>query len=253
MKTQPLRGMKILIPRTEEDADSSAEIIKKLGGDPIPVKAVEIEYTEDLAKVDELLRKINEYHWVVFTSRNGVRIFADSMKKLGLVPYSIKCRIAAVCPSTTIEAMNKGLSVSFTPSRYLTETLAYELPDVKGSKILLIRSRNADDKMRKILTQRGAYVDEVRPYAVKPVSDINPRCGFEAIILTSPSVVDAIRRSRKIMEEIEKGALVCCIGPVTARAARKLGIRTDLVAEEHSFPGVVNALAERVVKGAGRT
>jgi len=245
--------MKILIPRTEEDADSSAEIIKKLGGEPIPVKAVEIEYTEDLFRFYELLRKINEYYWVVFTSRNGVRIFADSMRKLGLVSCSVTCRIATVGPSTTAEAINKGLSVSFTPSRYLTETLAYELPEVKGRRILLIRSRNADDKMRTILTLREAYVDEVRPYEVKPVSNINLRCGFEAVILTSPSVVEAIHRSRKIMEEIGKGAIVCCIGPVTARAARKLGIRTDLVAEEHTFPGVVNALAEWVGKDAGNT
>jgi hypothetical protein len=40
------------------------------------------------------------------------------------------------------------------------------------------------------------------------------------------------------------GALVACIGPITAQTAREHGLRVDLVAEEHSIPGLVVALAE---------
>jgi uroporphyrinogen-III synthase len=35
---------------------------------------------------------------------------------------------------------------------------------------------------------------------------------------------------------------VACIGPVTARTAARLGIRVDVVAEEHTVAGLVEAL-----------
>jgi len=39
--------------------------------------------------------------------------------------------------------------------------------------------------------------------------------------------------------------LIACIGPVTARAARRLGLRVDVEASEHTVEGIVQALRER--------
>jgi uroporphyrinogen-III synthase len=36
--------------------------------------------------------------------------------------------------------------------------------------------------------------------------------------------------------------LVACIGPVTARTAARLGIRVDVVAREHTIPGLAEAI-----------
>jgi uroporphyrinogen-III synthase len=36
--------------------------------------------------------------------------------------------------------------------------------------------------------------------------------------------------------------VVACIGPVTAGTAREFGIEPDVVAEEHTIPGLVAAL-----------
>jgi uroporphyrinogen-III synthase len=43
------------------------------------------------------------------------------------------------------------------------------------------------------------------------------------------------------------GALVACIGPVTAQTARERGLRVDVVAAEHSIPGLVAALVQRAM------
>ncbi|HEU4759965.1 MAG TPA: uroporphyrinogen-III synthase, partial [Dehalococcoidia bacterium] len=41
--------------------------------------------------------------------------------------------------------------------------------------------------------------------------------------------------------------LIACIGPITADTARELGLRVDVVAAEHTVPGLVAALRERMV------
>ncbi|MDO8612443.1 MAG: uroporphyrinogen-III C-methyltransferase [Dehalococcoidia bacterium] len=45
--------------------------------------------------------------------------------------------------------------------------------------------------------------------------------------------------------------LIACIGPITADTARELGLRVDVVASEHTVPGLVAALRERVSKETG--
>jgi uroporphyrinogen-III synthase len=36
---------------------------------------------------------------------------------------------------------------------------------------------------------------------------------------------------------------IACIGPITAQTAQELGLRVDVIAEEYTIPGLVNALA----------
>jgi len=45
--------------------------------------------------------------------------------------------------------------------------------------------------------------------------------------------------------------LVACIGPITAKTARELGLRVDVEAEEHTIPGMVRAIRERMEHGRG--
>ena len=240
MNGRGLNGIRILIPRIGEDIEYSVGIVKEMGGEPIPLEVAKIEYTSDLTSLDEALRNIEAFDWIIFTSKNCVRIFIERIKELGVWP--LRCRLAAVGQSTQQEAEKHGLKISFTPTKYLTKKLAQEIPEINGKRVLLIRSHDADDDMRRILQERGAEVVEVRPYKVTPVRDIKLEKEFDVAIITSPSIARALSNSLEFMDRISKGALVCCIGPVTAEAAKSLGIRVDLVSEEHTFSGVVRAL-----------
>lgn len=235
-----LGGARILIPRLRDDSNTSSSIILENGGIPVYSELIRIEYTSDLNELDRIISSINEYYWVVFTSKTGVKIFVDNIGRKNVNP--VNCRFAAVGPSTASEAEKHGIKISFIPSRYLTRVLALELPNVDGRRILLIRSFDSSDEMRRILTERGAVVDEIKPYRVRPLDSVEIQESFDAIILTSPSIAKTISKIPNVMRRIERGAVVCCIGPVTAESARELGIRVDVVADEHTFPGAVKAL-----------
>jgi uroporphyrinogen-III synthase len=245
MQGKPLSGMRVLILRPAEESNSSAALIKELGGEPVILEnAVKIEYADDLQTLDKIVKQLDNYDWVVFTSRNGVRIFSE---KLGqLEGRARRFRVGVVGPATREEAERLGLRVDFVPSKFLTEALARELPDVMGRRILLVRSRNADNGMKSILLSRGAAVDEIRPYTVKPLVSQELEADFDAVILTSPSMAGVLHNSKKLVEKIDRGALVCCIGPVTAAAAQRLGLSVDVIAEEHTFEGALNSLIRRI-------
>ena len=237
-----LSGVRILIPRLRDDSEYSSSIILENGGIPVYAELVRVEYTGDVEKLDRSINRINEYHWIVFTSKTGVKIFAEKMRKRNTNPVNL--RFAAVGPSTSSEAEKHGIKISFIPSKYLTKVLARELPDVVGRRILLIRSFDSSEEMRSILTERGGLVDEVRPYRVMPSDNVEIKESFDAVILTSPSITNILSKIPSIVERIRNGAIVCCIGPVTAEAAREAGIRVDIVSGEHTFPGAVRALTE---------
>jgi uroporphyrinogen-III synthase len=41
-----------------------------------------------------------------------------------------------------------------------------------------------------------------------------------------------------------KKAIVACIGPVTAATAAKAGLKVDIVARNHTIPGLVEAMEQ---------
>jgi uroporphyrinogen-III synthase len=48
--------------------------------------------------------------------------------------------------------------------------------------------------------------------------------------------------------ECLRETMVACIGPITADTARELGLRVDVVASEHTVPGLVRAVREHEMK-----
>ena len=236
---EALAGKKVLIPRLYEDKEESSLLIKELGGIPIYVELIKVITTKELEKLDEIVKNNLKYDWIVFTSKTGVRIFCDLIKKYKVNVENVK--FAAVGPSTAEEAKKHGIKISFIPSKFTTKNLAEEIPDIKNKRILLIRSSNASEEAKEILYKRGALVEEIRPYTIENQEIKNLNQDFDVIILTSPSIVRAISNIESIREKL-KDAIVCCIGPVTAMEAKKLNIKVDLIADEYTFKGLLNKL-----------
>ncbi len=244
--SKPLQGLRIVITRPKEQSKPLAKEILRLGGTPIEFPTIGVEPTQNNAQSKMVVEKLNEYDWIVFTSANGVRHFfaGATMKKTDF--DHISSRIAVIGPATAHRVMQYGLEVSFTPSLYLTERLARELPEAEGRRILLVRAEGTDAKMRSILTERGAKVEEVHPYRVTTSKPSSLLEDYDAILFTSPSTVSSFIEIMHGRKAKSLGRIVCCIGPVTAKAVKARGFRVDVVAKEHSAKGLLGALVEKV-------
>ena len=115
--------------------------------------------------------------------------------------------------------------------------------------MLFPRAVGAREVLVSRLKDKGWEVDDVEAYrtvAAGPsegATEDAVRAATEAdvVTFTSPSTV---RYYMELASGRRMPAVVACIGPVTARAASRAGLRVDVVAGEQMADGLVRALVE---------
>jgi uroporphyrinogen-III synthase len=230
--SRPLERTRIVITRAESDARRLAERLKELGAEPIVLPTITIEFA-DPAPLDAALEKIRSYHWIIFTSRNGVEaVFRRTSRIAGP-------RVAAVGSATAEELRRHGVEPDLVPEEYVAEAILESLGEVKGQRFLLPRADIARPMLPDALRSRGAWVDDLAVYHTRSVLTGRPElAGVDAVTFTSSSTV------RGFIEggPVPRGAKVVCIGPVTAKTAREYGLEVSEVADDSTEDGLVAAL-----------
>jgi uroporphyrinogen III methyltransferase/synthase len=188
---------------------------------------------------------------VVFTSVNGVRCLLTALRAEGRDVRRLgNARIAAIGPETARAVESVGLRVDFVPAQYVAEQVAAEFPEpVAGKRVLIPRAREARELLPETWRAQGATVDVVPVYETVPddYADLDVReqlltGGVDVVTFTASSTVKGFMER---YGDLDLGGLtVACIGPITADTARAAGLRVDVVAAEHTVPGLVEALEE---------
>ena len=242
-KAYPLRGKRVIVTRALEQAGSLKRLLEERGASAvlfptIAFRAVPVPH--------QILEKLEDYHWIIFTSANGVRFFMEELEKRK-APFPKHPKVAVIGPGTKKEAEERGIEVSLVPKRFIAEGLLEELRDVAGKRILIPRARVARSILPETLGKRGAFVDVVPVYetCLPSVSEgsLKDLELADAITFTSPSTVENfVRILGSKAFEICKRLVVASIGPVTTKRAEELGIDVDVTSEEHSLEGLVKSL-----------
>jgi len=79
---KPLFGKGIVITRPEEQSEEFAALLRDEGAKVISFPTIRIMPPEDYNDLDRAIKDIDKYHWVVFTSANGVKFFFERFCKL---------------------------------------------------------------------------------------------------------------------------------------------------------------------------
>jgi len=245
---QPLHDRRIVITRPRDQVGPLAEALERLGASVFAVPLVEIAPIEDASALDAALARLESYDWVVFTSANGV---AGARQRLAGKSLPEGTRVAAVGPATAEAVRTLGLEAAFVPDRFAAEEIAAGLGPVQGVRILLPQADIASPNLAVELRSRGALVDAVAAYrtvAVEPSRDelVELERGVDAIVLASGSAARSLVSSR--VGRVAEGAVVVCIGPKTAQAAREVGLPVGLVADEATAEGIIDALISLFLK-----
>lgn len=243
----PLMGQTVLVTRPRGQSAGLAEPLAALGATVFALPAIAIEPPEDPSPLDEALRKLEGYDWLILTSVNGVEAVSARLEALGLVlPMGLK--LAAVGPATA-EAMRKTLrDPDVVPAEAMGIWIAEAIGEVGGRRILLARGDLARPDLPEALRAKGSDVDDVVAYRiVRPSFDGPlPQACPDWIALTSSSGVmgtyDAL--SARGRGEWMHSSRLACIGPLTAATVREMGIEPTIVAETHTVNGLVEAIAK---------
>jgi uroporphyrinogen III methyltransferase/synthase len=254
---RPLFGKRILVTRAREQASALSNLLRAQGAEPVEFPVIRIAPVADTRELDAALcQNPSPYSWIVFTSANAVRVIHKRLDALGLDARAFgKARIAAIGPATADALRAIGLRADFVPSRFVAEAVAEEWPEreMVGHHVLLPRAKDARELLPNRLREMGAVVDVVTAYeavmdaeAAKEIRAQLHAGAIHAVTFTSSSTVRNFVESigRECIPELLRKTKVACIGPITAQAARELGIIPDIEAQEHTMEGLVEALVE---------
>ena len=85
--TQPLAGRRILVTRAAKQAGKLSEGLRALGAEAVEVPVIEICPPASYEPLDDALRRVDSYDWLLFTSMNAVVPFhvrADGSRSFSL-------------------------------------------------------------------------------------------------------------------------------------------------------------------------
>lgn len=246
----PLAGLRVLVTRAAGQAGDLSARLRAAGAEPVEVAVIQIVPPDDVAPLDDALRRLPEYDWVLFTSSNTVEAVFARLDALGLDARAFEAtRVAAIGTATAERLRARGVRVDYVPDRFVAEALLEGLitRGVAGQRVLLPRAEHARDVLPNGLRSVGATVDVVVAYRTEIPPDAPGLRALEAgeidvVTLTSSSTARNLVALASGRVDLINRARVACIGPITAATAREVGLRVDLVAEEHTIPGLVAAL-----------
>ncbi len=245
----PLARFRILITRPEHQAAELSDRLRALGAEVVHVPVLRILPPRSYEPLDQALRRLDTYDWVVFTSQNGVLAVEGRLRHLAIPLEVLRgVRLAAIGPATARRLAHIGAPPVLTPPEYRAEALveAFSAYDLRGARVLIPRAEEAREVLPRGLWALGASVEVVAAYRTEVAWDQAERLlavlreGVDALTLTSSSAARAL--VRLLGGQLPEGVRVVCIGPVTAETARRLGVRVDAVAEVYTSEGMVQAL-----------
>lgn len=256
---RPLSGKRVVVTRARAQAADFIAWLETQGAEAIAFPTIRIVAPADPKPLAAAATRAGDYDWIVFTSVNGVEHFWAALSEAGLGTRALAgVRLAAIGPATADALAAHGVLADVVPQEYVAEAVVAAVTaaaDVRGARILLPRAAEARDVLPDELRAAGGSVDDVEAYRTVAESgdaaaemERRLRAGeIDVVTFTASSTVRGFVDS--VGTEIA-GAIVACIGPITAGTARELGLDVAVVAEEHTIPGLEAALL-RHFRGEG--
>jgi uroporphyrinogen III methyltransferase/synthase len=257
-ETRPLFAKRIVVTRAREQASGFLAGLAELGAECIEFPTIEVVPPESWDSLDRAIEAIESYHWLLFTSVNGVRYFLRRLKALEKDVRDLKgLKIGAIGPKTAEVWQRFGIRPDLMPGEYRAEAVVADFQKwgVKGARILLPRAESAREILPEELQKMGAHVDVVSAYrTVKPdhdtvqVREMFEKGAIDMVTFTSSSTVNNFvqmfeAHGQKLKNWMSSMA-VACIGPITAKTAQENGFTVSLVPADYTVESLTDSIVQ---------
>jgi len=251
---RPLFGQCIVVTRTRQQASDLRCRLEELGAVVLEAPTIELVPPADWSTVDDAIRDIGRYDWLVLTSANGATALEERLAKMALDGRHLAgVKIAAIGDATAAALRQRlGVRVDLVPPRYVAESLAQAMIDterVEGKRLLLLCADIARPALPKLLEAAGAQVTELIVYQTKRVEALPEKVvavlrGGEVdwVTFTSSSTVNnmvgLLGDDRGLLEKVK----IASIGPITSQSIRDWNLEPTVEACTSNIEGLVDAL-----------
>lgn len=253
---RPLFGKKIIVTRAREQASGFLSALLELGADCIEFPTIKIVPPDDWAPLDNAVKNIKDYNWLLFTSVNGVKYFFRRIIEQG---KDVRClmdiKVGAIGPKTAEEVRRMGIIPDLVPDEYRAEAVveAFKKLNAGKLKILLPRASKAREILPDELRKMSAQIDVIDAYhTVMPdentenVIKMIEAGEIDLVTFTSSSTVTnfitMLGENSEQVKTLLNNTGIASIGPITSETALKSGLKVTVEAEEFTIPGLVRVI-----------
>ena len=249
---KPLFGKDVIVTRSRTQSSSLVSKISDLGGNPIEIPTIKINKIENNTELENEIKNISHYTYLVLTSKNAVEIFFNKLDEMNLDSRALaNLKICAVGSATAKEIKNNGINPDIVPEKFLAEYLFEELKSVLKStdKVLIPRAKNARDflvnKISKICSVKEVHIYQTvlnninKEEILKELNSLEEKYITFTSSSTVTNFVDIIG-----MDNIDKlnKLKVISIGPITTKTAKDIGINVYREANISTIDGMVDCI-----------
>lgn len=223
-----------------EGEDVFARVLQNKHLDLLDAPMIEVE-----ALPFELQQSPEQYHWLVFTSKNGIKSW---FARYGKAAHQ---KLAVIGPSSSETLAAYGLAADFIGSGHSGKAFAKELKAVLQGheQLLLVLGRLAPEVLQATLKkhkgQKGTpLVHRVDVYETRMPATINSAAidrinsdDYRVIAVSSPS---AVHNLMTLLDHRNPHLRFASIGSITSKALRTYGIKPVAESQEQSYEGLAN-------------
>ncbi|WP_372653866.1 hydroxymethylbilane synthase, partial [Draconibacterium sp.] len=249
-KEFPLKDKVIISTRPADIHDDLPELLTKAGASVVSLPMIQIEQTQLSIAEEQSLQNLDQFQWVIFTSKNGVVSFFKQLIELkGNTTLPNNLKIAVIGKNTAAELDYYGYAPYFTASENSSDGLLKELAEkhnLQNQNILLALGNLAGDKLETELSKANS-VTRINTYqTVKPsgadskILDAISNDRYDLIVFTSPSTFNNF--CQFYGTENITGVKMASIGETTSEAIRQGGAEPLITAESSNAEGLYKAI-----------
>jgi uroporphyrinogen-III synthase len=253
----PLAGYSIAVTRAEQQLGEARRLFEAAGASVLDLPALVIGPPDHWGPLDDALAELEEFHWLVVSSSNGVDAVELRLRRIGsnLARRPAGLKIAAVGRKTAARLEELGAPADFVPPAFVADSLIEHFPtSAWGLRLLLPRVQSGGRTvLAEAFGEAGARVVEVAAYESRCPESL-PAATAAALAEGSVSAITfssgkTVRHSAELLARAFgdgwrarlDGVALVSIGPQTSRTCRDVLGRVDAEADPHDLEGLVEA------------
>ena len=254
---RPLLGRRIAITRAESQLGAARQLFEAAGAEVVDLPALVVTPPDRWGPLDDALEEWDTFHWLVFSSSNGVDAVEERLRRQGrcLAHRPRSLRLAAVGRKTAARLEELGAPADFVPPAFVADSLVEHFPvSGWGLRLLLPRVQSGGRTLlAEAFAEAGARVVEVPAYETRCPASLPTAAlaaleqgRLDAITFSSGKTV---RHTAQLLDaafggdwatRLEDTAIVS-IGPQTSSRCRTALGRVDAEADPYDLDGLLQA------------
>jgi uroporphyrinogen-III synthase len=242
-----LAGQTIIVTRPAEQAEPLVRALERRGAHVLVAPTIRIVPARSAALTGALKElAAGRFDWISLTSRATVDVLRERLAS----PEEVRAKVAVIGDGTAAAYHGwTGRDPDLQPPTFTTAALARAFPLGRG-RVLTARADIAPAGLEDALARKGwdpVRVDAYRTVFARSLSrDVRLAIVSDEVDAVTFTSASTVRGFAGVLGRRYGTFRVVCMGPVTAKEARRQGFRVSRVATPHTVDGLVEAIEHAV-------